>query len=148
MAHSLSHYYQRAKGGIANINGKDLANLGEDYLITGVTGAVLGLISASIGSLDKTVAGMPVPVDGAISMGLGLASLSMRSPELRVASIAAGGSAAARTFEKFFKKAMGAHGEFDGGAFPQLSPGMQAGYGYGWGAEASNDPLLRAAAGL
>lgn len=144
---SLTHYYQRAKGGIANINGKDLADLGEDYLITGATGAVLGLISASIGSLDKTVAGMPVPVDGAVSLGLGLAALSTRSRELRVASIAAGGSAAARTFEKFFKKAMGVHGEFDGGAFPQLSPQSGYNYGYGWGAE-SADPLLAAAQSL
>lgn len=146
---SLSHYYSRAKGGIAAINPAQMAELGEEWLIAGATGAVLGMVSASIGGLDKTVAGMPVPVDGAMSVALGLASLSMRSPELRTASIAAGGSAATRTFEKFFKKALGAHGEFDGDAALPQFPG--AGYGYGWGAENGNgfaDPLARAAAGL
>src|SRR3954471_14010972 len=107
---SLTHYYSRAKSGIAGINGKDMADMGEEWLVTGATGATLGLISASIGGLDKTVAGMPGPVDGVASLLLGLAGLSMRSKELRIASIAAGGSAATRTFEKFFKKAMGAHG--------------------------------------
>ena len=142
---SLSHYYGKAKSSLIGINTKDMVELGEDYLIVGATGAVLGLISSSLGGLDKTVAGMPVPVDGAVSLGLGLAALSTRSQELRIASIAAGGSAATRTFEKFFKKAMGAHGEFDGAGLPQFTAGY--GYGYGWGHE-SADPVQAAAAGL
>lgn len=144
---SLTHYYQRAKSGIAGINPKDMVDLGEDYLVVGATGAMLGLISASIGGLDKTIAGFKVPVDGATSIALGVASISMRSKELRTASIAAGGSAATRTFEGFFKKAMGAHGEFDSNVMQQLPGGAPPGYGYGWGAE-SADPLLRAAQGL
>lgn len=142
---SLSHYYGKAKSSMMGVSTKDMVELGEDYLVVGATGAVLGLISSSIGGLDKTIAGMPVPVDGALSLGLGLAALSTRSPELRIASIAAGGSAATRTFEKFFKKAMGAHGEFDGTGLPQMTAGY--GYGYGWGHEAG-DPVQAAAAGL
>jgi hypothetical protein len=144
---SLTHYYSRAKSGMASINGAQLAEIGEDMVIAGVTGAALGFISASIGGLDKTVAGMPVPVDGAVSFALAFAGAGMRSQELRIASIAAGGSAATRTFEKFFKKAMGAHGEFDSMAeVPQLGYG----YGYGWGGEASGvqDPLIRAGQNL
>jgi len=145
MAHSLTHYYSRAKSGMASISGKELTEIGEDMVIAGATGAVLGLISASLGGLDKTVAGMPVPVDGAASIALAFAGAGMRSQELRLASIAAGGSAATRTFEKFFKKAMGAHGEFDGQAELPQFPG--AGYGYGWGWE-SGDRLAAAAQNL
>jgi hypothetical protein len=130
---------------MSTISGKELTEIGEDMVIAGATGAVLGLISASLGGLDKTVAGMPVPVDGALSVGLAFAGAGMRSQELRLASVAAGGSAATRTFEKFFKKAMGAHGEFDGQAEIPQFPG--AGYGYGWGFE-SGDRLAAAAQAL
>jgi hypothetical protein len=145
---SLAHYYSRAKGGLMNIDSKEAVQLGEDLLIAGGTGLVLGAISASIGGLDHHVAGMPVPVDGLASMGLALAGLSMRSPELKVASIAAGGSAATRTFEALFKRSLGAHGDFDGNDIPfgygmeprsLNSGGSSQQYGYG------SDSLSRAA---
>lgn len=134
---SLSMYYSKAKSGMMNIDSKEAVQLGEDWLIAGGTGAVLGLIAASMGGLDHTVAGMKVPVDGLLSVGLGVAGLSMHSQELKVASIAAAGSASTRTFTALFAKGMGAHGDFDGndvpfgfGAGPE-APQLQAGYGFG-----------------
>ena len=149
---SLSMYYNRAKGGLMNINTKEMVDHGENLMIAGATGAVLGLISASIGGLDHKVAGFEVPVDGLASAGLALAGLSMRSPELLTASIAAGGSAATRTFEGLFKRAIGTHGDFDGGdipfgfgnAAPQLY-GQSMPQQFGWGAESN---LQAAAAAL
>lgn len=138
----LSMYYQRAKGGLANINPAQAVELAEDWGIVGLTGLATGFLSASIGGLDKSFLGMNVPVDGAASIGIGLLSLSIRSPELRVASIALGGSASVRTFEKFFKKALSVNGEFDEDA-AELGMGADYGYGYGYGAE--NDPLMEAA---
>ena len=141
---SLSHYYGRAKGGLSAINPVEATELGEDMLIAGGTGAVLGLIAAAKGgSLDITLAGMSVPVDGLMSFGLGLAGLSLKSKELKVAAIAAGGSAATRTFTAFFKKGLAAHGDIDSvnDAFGGGSPEM----GFGWGADAGHDRLVEAA---
>lgn len=142
---SLSHYYSRAKGGLMNINPHEAVQHGEDLLIAGATGAVLGLFAASTGGLDKRVFGMNVPVDGLASFGLAAVALSIRSPELKVASIAAGGSAATRTFESLFKK-MSAHGDFDASDIPfNGEPAqLEGGYGYGWG----QDRLVEAAANL
>lgn len=156
MSHSLSHYYGRAKGGLMNIDPKQATDHVENLLITGGTGMVLGMVSAAIGGLDHSVAGMPVPVDGIASGFLSVAGLAMRSPELLTASIAAGGSASTRVFEKFFKKALGAHGDFDGGDVPfgwgqeasQLPQGNPNEYGYGWGSDRTGDRLQHAAANL
>jgi hypothetical protein len=123
---SLAHYYAKGKAGLMGINTGEAVQHGEDLLIAGGTGLVLGAISASIGGLDHSVAGMKVPVDGMASVGLALAGLAMRSPELKVASVAAGGSASTRWFESFFKKSLGAHGDFDGSDIP---------FGYGYGHE-------------
>lgn len=136
---NLSSYYARAKSGIAGINPKEAADLAEDWLVTGATGAALGLMAASFqGGLDTKVAGIEVPLDGLLSLGLGFAGLQTRSRQLQVASIAAGGSAAARVFTRFFQKGIGTHGEagqFDGSIHPQM--------GWGWGAE--GDRLIEAA---
>lgn len=137
---SLAHYYARGKAGLMNINTHEAVQHGEDLLIAGGTGLALGLISASIGGLDKHVAGMEVPVDGAVSFGLALAGLSIKSPELKVASIAAAGSASTRTFEKFFKKTL-AHGDFDGNDIPFGHELPAMGYGYG----AEQDSLMATA---
>lgn len=148
MSQGLSHYYSKAKGGLMGINPREATQLGEDWLIAGGTGLVLGLVSASIGGLDKTVAGMSVPVDGMAAFGFAIAGLAAGSPELKTASIAAGGSAATRTFEKFFKKSFKANGDFEGeadygyGAEPAQ---LQDQYGYGYGHE---DRLVAAAANL
>lgn len=120
---SLSHYYSRAKGGLMKINPNEAVQLGEDWMIAAGTGAVLGLMSAATGSMDVKIFGMEVPMDGLAAFGLALAGLSLRSNELKVASIAAGGSASSRWFESFFKKTA-AHGDFDGSDVP-----------FGWGAE-------------
>jgi hypothetical protein len=139
---SLSHYYSSAKGGLSRINPVEATELGEDMLIAGGTGAVLGLIAAAKGgSLDMTIAGMQVPIDGLMSFGLGLAGLSLKSKELKVAAIAAGGSASARAFTGFFKKGLAAHGEFDAANEAFGNEGMQ----YGWGADAGHDRLVEAA---
>ncbi len=139
---SLSHYYSSAKHGLGAINPVEATELGEDMLIAGGTGAVLGLISAAKGgSLDMTIAGMSIPIDGLMSFGLGLAGLSLKSKELKTAAIAAGGSAATRTFSAFFKKGLAAHGDLDAANEAFGNDGMQ----YGWGADASHDRLVEAA---
>jgi hypothetical protein len=139
---SLSHYYSSAKSGLGKINPVEATELGEDMLIAGGTGAVLGLISAAKGgSLDMTIAGMSIPIDGLMSFGLGLAGLSMKSKELKVAAIAAGGSAATRTFAGFFKKGLAAHGDLD--AANEAFGGDD--HQYGWGADAGHDRLVEAA---
>lgn len=150
MSHGLSHYYSKAKGGLMGINPREATQLGEDWMIAGGTGLVLGLVSASIGGLDKQVAGMAVPVDGLAAAGLAIAGLAIGSPELKTASIAAGGSAATRTFEKFFKKSFAANGEGDFEGENEYSYGaepaqLQDQYGYGYGHE---DRLVAAAANL
>lgn len=120
---SLSHYYGRAKAGLMGINPNEAVQLGEDWMIAAGTGAVLGLMSAATGGMDKKIFGMEVPMDGLAAFGLALAGLSLRSRELQVASIAAGGSAATRTFEALFKKTVTA-GDFDQSDIP-----------FGWGHE-------------
>lgn len=141
---SISHYYSRAKHGLGSINSVEAVNLGEEFLITGATGAALGLIAASKGSLDVTLSGMKIPVDGLLSFGLGLAGLSMRSKELKVAAIAAGGSAATRTFTKVFAKGVAAHGDEINGDFG-FGHNEQFGSQYGWGSDAGHDRLVEAA---
>lgn len=121
---SLSRAYGHAKSGVMNINPVEATQLLEDWAIAGGAGAVVGLMSAATGGMDKKIFGMTVPMDGAGSVFLGLAGLALRSPELKVASIALAGSASARTFEGFFKKGMGAHGDFDANDIP-----------FGWGSE-------------
>ena len=119
---AMTHYYGRMKGSIESINPKDMSQLTEDWLITAAAGAGIGLVSAAVGGLDKNIMGFNVPVDGLISIALGAAGLmdhanQKRSSILKIASIAAGGSAAVRTFEKFFKSNMhgvfGIKGEFE-----------------------------------
>lgn len=154
---SFSHYYSRAKGGLVRINPEEaFEHFVENFAIVAGTGAMLGLLSASLGGMDKQVAGFSVPVDGIASVSLGLAGLALGMPELKTASIAAGGSAATRAFEKFFKKSI-AHGELDsvqeqfgygygyGGALPAPSDAgaVQSQFGFAWGAERS-DPILAA----
>lgn len=152
---SLSHYYGQAKAGIGNINPKDMEQLGEDWLITAAAGAGMAAAGAAFGGLDKTIAGIPVPLDG-VGAGLcGLIGLTTRSRGMQIASIALGGSAAVRTFGKIFSKGLGAHGEIDdwasggysgmfgfGGA-PNALPQF-TNYGFGWGQDA-HDPLVEAA---
>lgn len=157
---SLAHHYGRAKQGLMGISPKAATEHAERLLIAGGTGAALGLLSAGLGGLDKTLFGMRVPLDGLASFGLSAAGLAMDSPELLTASIAAAGSASTRSFEAIFKKGFGAHGEFDSigdnfqyGAEPLLEGhGHQPAYGgqfsaYGFGGEnAGNDRILAAAA--
>jgi len=124
------------------------------------------LVSAAVGGLDKNIMGFNVPVDGLISIALGAAGLMdhanhKRSSILKIASIAAGGSAAVRTFEKFFKSNMhgvfGIKGEFEdlgrhgigqmgvsGHRFHGLPAYNQRGPGMGYGASAQ-DRLVEAA---
>jgi hypothetical protein len=157
---SISHYYGRAKAGMMNINPVEATELGEKWLIAGGTGLALGLISASMGGLDHKIMGMNVPVDGLMSLGLGVAGLSMRSPELQTASIAAAGSASTRTFEAIFKKGLGAHGDFDAndipfgfGGAPQLNAGFggapaqmgQGQFSAGFGFDSGRDKIAEAA---
>ena len=150
---SLMEYYGRSKSGFGSMHPRDMTQLGEDWLITAAAGAGVGLVSASIGGLDKTIAGVSVPVDGLIAIGLGFAGLQMGGDTgkmLKIASIAAGGSAAVRTFEAFFKRGLKVKGEFEelgsgsgwqlgaGGPLPQFGPGV----GFG---NADQDRLVAAA---
>jgi len=147
----LTHYYHRAKQGLMGINPHEATQLGEDWMIAGATGAVLGLMSAATGGMDLKIAGLTVPKDGLAAFALALGGLTMGSKELKVASIAAGGAASSRVFEGFFKKSFGAHGDFDGNDIPFGADPMQlgsggVGHGFGWGAE--RDRLIEAAANL
>jgi hypothetical protein len=139
---SMTEYYGRMKSGIGSIDPKDMAQLGEDYMIVAASGLAVGLISGAIGGLDKKIAGFTVPIDGIISLGLGMAGLQMRGDSgkaLKIASIAIGGSASVRTFERFFKGAFGVHGEFNelpGHQAPkQLGAGFGRGFGFGMSAQ-------------
>lgn len=160
---SLSHYYGRAKHGLMGINPKEATELGEKWLIAGGTGAALGLISAGMGGLDHKVFGFNVPVDGLVSIGLGIAGLTMNSPELQTASVAAAGSAATRSFEAIFKKGLGAHGDFDssdvpfgfgaGDSYGELgghghTPAMGGQFSAGYGFGSDRDRLIEAAKNL
>lgn len=122
---SISEYYGRMKAGAGSINPKDATQLGEDYMIVAATGLGVGLISGAIGGLDKKIAGFNVPVDGLIAFGLGYAGLQFKSQPLKIASIAAGGSAAVRTFERFFKSAFHVKGELE-----DIGSGMMGISGY------------------
>jgi len=144
---SLSHYYGKAKSGLMNINPHVAGQLAEDWMIAGGTGLLLGLMSAATGGMDKKIAGFDVPMDGVAAAGLAIMGLGLHVPELKVASIAAGGSASTRTFEKFFKKSLGAHGDFDSSDIPFGSDGdypQLPAYAYGWGSD-SQDRLVEAA---
>ena len=144
MAHSLSHYYGSAKSSLGGINPVEATELGEDMLIATGTGALLGLIAAAkSGSLDMKIATMTVPVDGLLSFGLGLGGLMLRSKELKVGAIAAGGSASTRMFTKFFAKGLAAHGDLE----DAVAQGFEIGGSseYGWGADAGHDRLVEAA---
>lgn len=150
---SLTMYYGRMKHGIGTINPAEAAQLGEDWLIAAATGAGIGLMSAALGGLDKKVFGVSLPVDGLVSVGLGVVGLQMGGESgqlLKIASIAAGGSAAVRTFEKFFKSGLKVTGDFEDlgstgfdrrmgyGDVPLVGPGV----GFGAGAQ---DSLVAAA---
>lgn len=113
---SLTEYYGKMKHGFGTINPAEAAQLGEDWLIAAATGAGIGLLSAGLGGLDKKVFGVTLPVDGLVSVGLGFVGLQMGGESgqlLKIASIAAGGSAAVRTFESFFKTGLKVKGEFE-----------------------------------
>lgn len=153
---SLSEYYGRAKGSFGSVNPAEVAQLGEDWMIAGATGVGLGLMSVALGGLDKKVFGFSVPMDGVAAAVLGFAGLNMRGSTgnaLKLASVAAAGSAGVRTFEKFFKAGFKMSGEleelggmgFSGvhhfrhhGDYPAFGPA--AGFGAG-----SQDALVEAA---
>lgn len=104
------------KSGLGSIDPKDMAQLSEDWMIATITGAGIGLVSGAIGGLDKKIAGYNVPIDGLIALalgGFGLQAGGDGGKVLKIASIAAGGSAAVRTFEKFFKAGFKVKGEFE-----------------------------------
>ncbi len=146
---SLAQYYGRAKFGFAGINPRAMTQLGEDWMVTAAAGAGIGLMSGALGGLDKNIAGFNVPLDGLVSLGLGVAGLEMGGEmghALKIASIAAGGSAAVRTFEKFFAKGFkGVKGEFEDftsssgyGSLPEYSGGFAFG-------QSHQDRLIEAA---
>ena len=85
-------------------------------MIAGATGVGLGLVSVALGGLDKKVFGFSVPMDGVAAGVLGFIGLNMRGSSghaLKLASVAAAGSAGVRTFEKFFKAGFKMSGEFE-----------------------------------
>lgn len=153
MSTSLTAYYGRMKHGLGTINPDEAVQLGEDWLIAAATGAGIGLMSAALGGLDKKVMGVSLPVDGLVSVGLGLVGLQVGGESgqlLKIASIAAGGSAAVRTFESFFKSGLKVKGDFEDlgtsgfgghqmgyGGVPLVGPGV------GFGA-AAQDQLVEA----
>jgi hypothetical protein len=130
---SLTEYYGKMKHGFGQIHPAEAAQLGEDWLIAAATGAGIGLLSAGLGGLDKKVFGVTLPVDGLVSVGLGVVGLQMGGESgqlLKIASIAAGGSAAVRTFESFFKTGLRVKGEFeDLGGSSMGFGGHRMGYG-------------------
>ena len=155
MSTSLTAYYGRMKHGLGTINPDEAVQLGEDWMIAAATGAGIGLMSAALGGLDKKVFGVSLPVDGLVSVGLGLVGLQVGGESgqlLKIASIAAGGSAAVRTFESFFKSGLKVKGDFeDLGSTGMGFGGHRMGYGgvplvgpgVGFGAEAQ-DQLVEA----
>jgi hypothetical protein len=141
---SLTKYFNRAKHDLAGINQREIEELGEDMAIAGATGAALALLSTTIpgGSMDYKVAGIKVPVDAALAVGVGIVGKATKNKQLATASIAAGGAAAARLFAGFFKGGLApkAHGfglDFDQNDIP-------FGMGAGWGDD-SQDRLIEAA---
>jgi hypothetical protein len=155
MSTSLTAYYGRMKHGLGTINPDEAVQLGEDWMIAAATGAGIGLMSAALGGLDKKVFGVSLPVDGLVSVGLGLVGLQVGGESgqlLKIASIAAGGSAAVRTFESFFKSGLKVKGDFeDLGSTGMGFGGHRMGYGgvplvgpgVGFGA-AAQDQLVEA----
>ncbi len=144
MAGSLTGYYGRAKGAMSfdNIDPRDVKELGTEYMIVAAAGAGVAFAGTLLGGLDKEVLGFPVPVDGLISVGLGVVGLATpgkMGDALKVASIAAGGSAAVRTFEGFFKRGFGVKGDFTDLNADRL-PGYEGTYGptYAFGAGAQD----------
>jgi hypothetical protein len=140
---SMTHYFNRAKSELSSINQREIEELGEDMAIAGATGAALALMSTTLkGGMDYKVAGIKVPVDAALAVGIGLVGKATKNKQLATASVAAGGAAAARLFAGFFKSGLApkAHGmglEFTQGDIP-------FGMGAGWGDE-SQDRLIEAA---
>jgi hypothetical protein len=131
---SLTEYYGKMKHGFGTINPEEAAQLGEDWLIAAATGAGIGLMSAAMGGLDHKVFGVSLPVDGLVAVGLGVVGLQMGGESgqlLKIASIAAGGSAAVRTFESFFKTGLHIKGEFEdlGGSSMGFGGHHRMGYG-------------------
>ena len=117
---ALSHYYGKMKHSITDIDPIEGRILGEDLMVATAAGAGIALISATTGGLDKKIHGFDVPIDGLISVALGVGGLMTHHHRyahvMKVASIAAGGSAAVRTFEKFFRsnlQNLGVKGEFE-----------------------------------
>jgi hypothetical protein len=147
---SLTEYHQNMKNAIAGIDPADVAELGEDYMVVAAAGLGVGLISGAIGGLDHKIAGFNVPVDGLLSLALGGLGLHLRNDMIKTASIAIGGSASVRTFERFFKKAFGVKGEFEdlgmgqfgGQQAPFQLPGMRPKMGFG---ASDQDALVEAA---
>jgi hypothetical protein len=143
------------KHGLGTINPDEAVQLGEDWLIAAATGAGIGLMSAALGGLDKKVLGVNLPMDGLVSVGLGLVGLQVGGESgqlLKIASIAAGGSAAVRTFESFFKSGLKVKGDFEElGSTDMGFGGHRMGYGgvplvgpgVGFGA-AAQDQLVEA----
>lgn len=149
---SMTEYYGRMKAGFGQINPQDMAQLTEDFVVAGATGVGLGLVSAALGGLDHKVFGIDIPVDGVMSVGLGIAGLQMGGPTgkaLKLASIAAAGSATTRVAEKFFKAGFHMKGEFEDLGSGALGIGGhrwhgEPALGYGFGA-GEHDQLVEAA---
>lgn len=151
---SMTEYYGRMKSGLGSIDPKDMAQLSEDWMIATATGAAIGLMSGALGGLDKKIAGFNVPLDGLLGLGLGFFGLQAGGDTgkvMKIASIAAGGSAAVRTFEKFFKAGFKVKGEFEdlgssgiSGYLPGRLNQSQFGPGVGFGIGAQ-DRLVEAA---
>jgi hypothetical protein len=151
----MTSYYGRLKSGFSSIDPVDATQLTEDWMVAGVTGGILGLLSGALGGLDHKIAGFTIPVDGLASLGLGYVGLQAGGDTgkvLKLASIAAAGSASTRTFEKFFKGAFHVKGEFEdlgsgamgisGHRFHGQLPPYGPGAGFGVGAQ---DRLVEAA---
>jgi hypothetical protein len=142
---SLTHYFTRAKNELTSINNREIEEVGEDMAIAGATGAALALMSTAIpgGSMDYKVAGIKIPIDAALAVGVGIVGKATKNKQLSTASVAAGGAAAARLFAGFFKSGLGsakAHGmglDFDQSDIP-------FGMGAGWGND-TQDELVNAA---
>ena len=156
---ALTHYYGQMKHSIAGINSHEATALGEDLMVATAAGAGIGLISATTGGLDKKIHGFDIPIDGLISVALGVGGLMTHHYKyahvMKIASIAAGGSAAVRTFEKFFRShlhSLGIKGEFEDlgsrgigyRGYPGQLPGYAPGPGIAYGAS-PQDRLVDAA---
>jgi hypothetical protein len=148
---ALTEYYGRARGH-GSLDLRDLWDeLSPDWLVTAATGAGLGMLSAALGGLDVKIFGFPVPVDGLASLGLGVAGVYMGGETgglLKIASIAAGGSAAVRTFEGIFRRGFKVTGELEdlggSGFTPAINPYGGSSWGLGFG-RPEQDALINAA---